>query len=118
MNWYQQAKEKLASDLKSVKGQREAIMKNAVKDALISFCAQDEEFAQAIVQGGSFSECMTAVAKGVGNGISDFDAYKKAVSFYFPGAEIKCTMTIDLIGAAGCELDEPRGIVLDLADFF
>ena len=38
-------------------------MKNAVMDALLEFSKQDEEFARAIVEGGSFKDCMAAVAK-------------------------------------------------------
>ena len=97
-------------------------MAPAVKEALLSFVEQDGEFAQAVAQGGGFKECMDAVAKGVGNSISDLDAYRKAVQFYFPGAEIRMHMSIDLIGAArgaGPETGEDRkkGIILDLEDF-
>ena len=118
MNWYEQAAARLNAGIKDVKGQKEGAMKQAVKDALLSFCDQDEEFAQAVVQGGSFSDCMTAVAKVVGSSISDLEAYEKAVRFYFPGARIRLSMTIDLIGDAAHEEGSPRGIVLDLADFF
>ena len=96
-------------------------MASAVCAALKDFCLQDEEFAQAIVEGGSFSDCMNAVASGVGNSISDLDAYKKAVKFYFPGARIKMQMTIDLIGnAAGhakpaTEEQPAAALTLDLA---
>jgi hypothetical protein len=117
MNWTEQAIEKLKAGAGSVKGQKEVAMKGAVLEALTSFCKQDQEFAQAVVQGGSFQECMTAVAKGTGNSISDLDAYQKAVRFYFPGAEIRWTMTIDLIGAAGEPEVKSGGIMLDLADF-
>ena len=117
MTWYEQAAEKLKNEENGVTGRHESVMKGAVKDALLSFCYQDEEFAQAVVQGGSFGACMNAVAKGVGSCISDLDAYKKAVQFYFPGAKICMALTIDLIGDAR-HGDEPRGILLDLADFF
>ena len=40
----------------------------------------------------------------MGSSISDLEAYKKAVQFYFPGAEIKFHMTIDLIGKAAEEV--------------
>ena len=89
-------------------------MKSAVLKALKEFVKQDAEFAQAVVQGGSFENCMKAVAKNCGSSISDLDAYKKAVQFYFPGAEIRMTMTIDLIGAAGKDEDKPKGVILDL----
>lgn len=120
-NWATQAVAKLEKEKASVNGQKEKAMSAAVLAALKDFCKQDEEFAQAIVQGGSFTDCMKAVAKGVGNSISDLDAYKKAVQFYFPGAKVKMQLSIDLIGdAAGDTTDKAPagGMVLNLADFF
>ena len=103
-------------------------MSAAVRATLGTFCGQEEEFAQAIVQGGSFADCMKEVAKGVGRHISDLEAYKKAVQFYFQGAEIRMQMTIDLIGAAAAKDPEPytpkhasntkpENIVLDFTEF-
>lgn len=117
MNEFQKAAlEKLEGESK--KGSYDkyaAAMKRAVLNALQEFVRQDAEFAQAVVQGGSFENCMKAVAKNCGSSISDLDAYRKAVRFYFPGAEIKMTMTIDLIGdAAGQGEAAPKGVVLDL----
>lgn len=123
-NWAAQAVKKLDSEIKAVTGAKEKAMANAVLAAIQDFCRQDEEFAQAVVQGKSFAECMKTVAAGTGNSISDFDAYKKAVQFYFPGAEIRMQLTIDLIGQAAEEkevvqvADQPKIINLDLADFF
>ena len=118
MGWYEQAKEKLDKQAKEVSGQKEGAMKGAVKAALLDFSRQDEEFAQAVVQGGDFGDCMKAVANGVGNSISDLDAYKKAVSFYFPGAGIVMSMKIDLCDSVKDvpHVDGP-GIVLNLSDF-
>lgn len=121
--FYPRAKEKLDKELKSGKfdcyGQ---VMKKVVHDALLSFCGQDEEFAQAVVQGGTFEDCMKAVAKGVkGSGISDLDAYVAAVRFYFPGAGINVTMKIDLLASvrdAAEEPEEDKGLLIDLSDFF
>jgi len=118
MDFYEEAKKKLEGG--AVPPDRKAsAMAPAVKEALLSFCRQDEEFAQAVAQGGSFKDCMTDVAKGVGTSISDLDAYKRAVEFYFKGAEIRMTMTIDLIGAARGEAEPEKktGIVLNLEDF-
>lgn len=121
-SWYEQAKDKLEQGVKEVKGQKEGVMKSAVKDTLLDFCRQNEEFAQAVAQGGTFQECMAAVAKGAGSSISDLDAYKRAVSFYFPGAEVRMHMTIDLCGdVQGEPEEEPQdsgSILLDLSDFF
>lgn len=103
-------------------------MKKEVADALITFIRQDAEFAQAVVVGGSFADCMTAVAKEIkGGSISDMTAYGAAVRFFFPGAEIKVKMTIDLVGAAADPAeDAPEttngedsgAVIIDLSDFF
>lgn len=114
-------------DEKNITGQKERVMAPAVAAALRDFCRQDAEFAQAVAQGGSFLDCMTAVAKGVGGSLSDLEAYKRAVQFYFPGADVRMQLTIDLVGEAGERIaaspSEPRndrkesGIVLNLEDF-
>lgn len=89
--------EKLNKEQKDVKGNKENAMAGAVKAALIDFSKQNSEFAQAIMEhSGTFADCMAAVAKGVGNHISDIEAYKKAVQFYFEGADINFTMTVNL----------------------
>lgn len=113
-SYYKQACEKLSAS--KITGQREKVMSVLVAQTLRDFCDQSEEFAQAVSQGGSFQECMNHVARGVGNAISDFEAYKKAVQFYFPGADIRMQMTIDLIGGAGELEKKPEGIILNLED--
>lgn len=132
-NWATQAINKLEGEKKAVGGQKEKAMAGEVLNQLKTFCQQDEEFAQAVVQGGTFADCMKKVASGVGSSISDLDAYKKAVQFYFPGAEVKMHLTIDLIGKAAGEdapqaepvaaqpapaEEKPKIISLNLADFF
>jgi len=68
---------------------------------------------------------MKRVASGVGNSISDLDAYKKAVEFYFPGAEVRMQLTIALAGAAEADPQPDNGaeqqktvLNLDLDDLF
>jgi len=136
MNFYEEAQEKLRRELPGITGNREGAIKTAVRDALLNFAGQDEEFAQAIVQGGSFQDCMKAVCKGITTSISDFEAYSRAAAFFFPGSKVRFEMHIDLIGEAGdTETGEtssvtsvstgassPKGgakagLVLDLADF-
>lgn len=124
-SWAPKADEKLAKEKKAVNGQKEKAMADAVHTQIRDFCMQDEEFAQAVVQGGSFADCMKAVAKGVGNYISDLEAYKKAVQFYFPGAEVRMQITIDLIGKAAepepvpvAEPEKKPMLTLNLMDFF
>lgn len=112
---------KIKKELPGIKGQKEAVMKKAVAEALESFCRQDEAFARTVVEGGSFADCMVAVAKGVGNSISDLEAYRKAVRFYFPGAEIRFAMTIETGSAPEPAVPEPAPVssrkILDLTDF-
>ena len=135
-NWNIQASEKLDAEAKKVAGQKEKVMAGPVLAAIKTFCEQEAEFAQAVVQGGSFAECMKKVAAGVGDAISDIDAYKKAVQFYFPGAVVNMQLTIDLIGTATEQnepinnsnklqesvkesaLEKPKLITLDLSSFF
>lgn len=112
---------------KDINGSRERLMAPAVAAALRDFCRQDAKFAQAVAQGGSLQGCMTAVAKGVGGSLSDLEAYKRAVQFYFPGADVRMQLTIDLVGDADMDpgrpmaapTDEGKGtdIVLNLEDF-
>ena len=93
-SWFDQVRERLEREYKEVKGQKESAMKAAVRDTLLEFCQQDEEFAQAVAQGGSFPDCMKAVAKGVGGSISDLEAYRRAASFYFDGAKVQFMRSI------------------------
>lgn len=101
----EEAIKKLSEEKTEFKGgKRETVMLSAVYNALINFCEQDSEFAQAVAQSEkTLTDCLASVAKGVGESISDIEAYKKAVRFYFPGADIKCTMAIDLVGAAASD---------------
>lgn len=99
-------------------------MKKDVADALREFVQQDEEFAQAVVEGGTFEECMKDIAGHIkGGSISDMEAFGAAVRFFFPGAKIRVEMTIDLIGDAA-KPEPPKaepqtgGVVIDLSDFF
>lgn len=62
--WTAKAAARLEDECKSGKFDKYgSAMKQAVKTALLDFCRQDDEFAQAVVQGGSFTDCMTAVGK-------------------------------------------------------
>ncbi|MHB1153540.1 MAG: hypothetical protein ACYCWE_21045 [Eubacteriales bacterium] len=89
---------KITREIKDIKvGPKEKAVSAPVFDTLIKFIDQDEEFAQAIVQSDkTFTDCLTAVMKGVGNSISDIEVYRRVVQFYFPGAGINFTMTINL----------------------
>ena len=110
---------KLDKELKELKpgDSKIRVMMKPVHDALAEFCCQDGEFAQAVMQGHSFGECMQAVAKGVGGSISDLEAYRRAVQFYFPGADIRMQMTVNLCASVETPEDTaPAPVVLDLFD--
>lgn len=96
-----QALNKLAE---TVSGQKENAMAPSVREALTDFCRQDAEFAQ-------------AVAKGVGDSISDLEAYRKAVRFYFKGADVRFRMEIDLCPTAEEAPRSAQKKILDIADF-
>lgn len=123
-DYYDEAIKKLDDGVKAKQGRREAeAMKYAVAAALKDFCRQDAEFSQAVVQGGAFTDCMKAVAGKVkGGSISDIDAFRAAVAFYFPGATIRMQMAIDLCGSVVEDDNGPtkpaeRTKVLNLEDF-
>ena len=90
--------EKLTAELKSAKlGNKETAVKDAVLKTICKFCEQNAEFKQAIEQSSKpFADCLKATVKNAGTSIEDLEVYKRAVAFYFPGADIKCTMTLDL----------------------
>ncbi len=122
MEYLEQALRRLEKENKTVTDRYGAAMKDAVRRALESFARQDEEFAQAIAQGGSFADCMKQVSGGVkGGAISDLDAYRRAVEFYFPGAVIRTTMEIDVcpnrVQGPDLQREQQPAKVLDLSDF-
>lgn len=89
------AQEKIKPSGEKKLGRYENAVNSAVAAALCEFCEQSEEFARAIVESDkTYADCLTAVCKGLGSSISDFDLYTKAVQFWFPGAIVEYKMTI------------------------
>ena len=138
MDFYEEAKKKLKEALPGIKGPKEGAIKQAAMEALLNFAGQEPEFAQAIVQGGDFADCMKAVCKGIGTSISDLEVYGRAAAFYFPGSKVRFEMHIDLEGgpsqspplaaatappeggprgSAGGKESGRSGLIFDLADF-
>lgn len=122
--WYEQAKRKLETEKSSGSYDRYAsAMKGLICEKLCIFCKQDGEFAQAVVQGGAFTECMKAVAKGCGAVLPDEEAIRRAVRFYFPGANVKFHMELNLCAdvetetAAAVPVASTGPKILDLEDF-
>lgn len=85
-----------------IKGRKEQAIASAVREALESFCDQEPEFEQAIEQSGkTFQDCLKEVVNGCGSCLSDIEAYRRAVKFYFSTATVSFRMTIDLSGNNG-----------------
>ena len=129
-NYREQAKQKIIDGKKDVKGLKETAMKDEIADMICNFVEQDNEFARAIVESGSFADCMKKVASGVGNSISDIEAIRKAVDFYFPGAIVNFSMTISVnphefpapeptpVSEQGAETKSKSVLELSLDDLF
>lgn len=91
----EQAKAKIKTSGEKKLGRYENAVNSAVANALREFCDQSEELSRAIIESDkTYDECLTAICKGLGQSISDFDLYTKAVQFWFPGAVIEYKMTI------------------------
>ena len=117
MAFYTDAEKKIKSAIEQAKkvGRKENVIAQPTADALLTFCKQNEEFAQAVVQGKSFEDCVKAVAKDIGSACSDFTVYQKAVEFYFPGAVIEFQMNIKM---SKYEDEQPDNIIsLNFMDF-
>ncbi len=115
-DYKEQAIKKLNND--KYKGSYKTVT-DAVRDALIEFCNQDEEFAQAVVQSDKgLGECIETVLKGHGSCISDLEVYRKAVEFYFRGATVSMILKIHVNPYdAKEEKTKPASVIeLDLDD--
>lgn len=90
-----QAQDKIKTSGGKKLGRYENAVNSAVANALREFCDQSEEFARAIVESDkTYDDCLTTICKGLGQSISDFDLYTRAVQFWFPGAIVEYKMTI------------------------
>lgn len=89
--------DKLASELDKAKkcGKYANAVMGSVVGALKVFAKQDEEFAQAIIDG-SLVECAKAIEKACKgkSAISDLEVYRAAAQHYFPSARIEFEMVI------------------------
>ena len=80
---------------KGAKSKYATAVYGAVQNALIGFCEQQEELADAVLQQEkTLGDCCEAIMKGCGSSISDIEVYAKAVAFYFPGAKVEMKMTV------------------------
>lgn len=92
------ALEKLDSGLNGAKlSQQGKAVSTHVVEALKEFCRQNGEFAQTVAQSNrTVAECVESTVKGAGNYLSDIEVYSRAAGFWFEGAKVEFTMTIDL----------------------
>lgn len=98
---YSSASQKIDAELKAFNGgQKEKVVSSHVAKALKQFC-KNEAFALAVFDNKkTLSDCCKEVMNGVGNSVSDIEVYRRAVSFYFPGAKVAFKMEIDINGTA------------------
>lgn len=93
----EQAKEKIKTPIKEKLNQKAGAINKPTAAAMELFCEQSEEFARAIIESDkTFADCLNAIVKGIGNAVSDFDVYSKAVEFFFPGAKVEFKMLIHM----------------------
>ena len=92
------AVEKLKSEAKKSSGKFiYSEVTNGVLNALIHFCNQSEIFAKVIYETDkTFEACIKVVLHNHGICLSDIEAYRRAVSFYFETADVSFEMIIHL----------------------
>ena len=84
-----------AEQQEAAKSRKARAVYTAVRDALVLFCEQNEEFADAILQNDkTLGDCCEKIMEKSGDAISDIEVYARAVEFYFPGAVIEMKMTV------------------------
>lgn len=92
------AAEKIAAELKSFTGgQKEKCVSTHVAAQITHFCEESPEFAEVVYKTKrTLSDCCTEVLKGVGNHISYIDVYRGIVKAYFPNADVRFIMDIEI----------------------
>ena len=109
----------IAEHLKFKGGGKECAIARPVLDTLIKFC-KNERFSEAVrTSEGTFEECLKKILQGVGNSISDLEAYQRAAAFYFPNAKISFNMSIELDGVSKAgEKQEHKRVDINLDELF
>lgn len=94
----QQALDKIDRQTRNVKLSPKAnAVKTAVADVLRSFCEQNSEFAQALLQSGkTVGDCIEYTVSECGNSISDIDVFRRAAEYFFAGATVRFEMILDI----------------------
>jgi hypothetical protein len=93
------AEDKINAELKKTNNLSRAgkVVAEPVADALKEFCRQNAEFAQAVLQSDkTVGECVESTVKNCEGALSDLEVYRRAVQFYFDGADVHMKLTVDL----------------------
>lgn len=100
---------KITEGTKEIGGRKEGAVKNAVCAALVDFCRQSDEFAEAVnATGKTMKECVTEIMHGVGNSISDVELYRRAVQFWLEGADVEAQLRVVLPEEKSPDVREKR----------
>ena len=99
------AAEKIAAELKGFTGgSKEKAISKFAAETLAHFCEESAQFAEVVYKTRrTLSDCCAEVMKGTGNYVSDIDVYRGIVRAYFPNADVKFLMNIEINGAAPSE---------------
>ena len=99
------AAEKIAAELKGFSGgQKEKAVSKFAAETVTHFCGESSQFAEVVYKTRrTLSDCCAEVMKGTGNYVSDIDVYRGIVRAYFPNADVKFLMNIEINGAAPSE---------------
>ena len=99
------AAEKISAELKDFSGgQKEKAISKFAAETVTHFCEESAPFAEVVYKTRrTLSDCCAEVMKGTGNYVSDIDVYRGIVRAYFPNADVKFLMNIEINGAAPSE---------------
>ena len=99
------AMEKIAEELKTFTGGRkEKCVSTHVAAQITHFCEESPEFAEVVYKTKrTLSDCCAEVLKDTKDYSSDIDVYRGIVKAYFPNADVRFFMNIEINGAAPSE---------------
>lgn len=99
-----------------------SLMADATLKVLADFCSQSEDFAKAVIAGGTFGDCMKEASKGLGNYADGAEICKRCVQFYVPGAQVHSQWHVELpteyTANRTQHKNQQNGFVLDLMDLW
>lgn len=104
-NYQTLATEKIAAELKTFTGGRkEKCISTHAAAQITHFCEESPAFAEVVYKTRrTLSDCCTEVLKGSQDYASDIDVYRGIVRAYFPNADVKFLMNIEINGDAPSE---------------